>query len=93
MLTYSLGLALLISGAVRVMLGYKHRQTFGWMLLVSGLVGLIGGLVILAGWPVSGARAIGFLLGLDLVVHGAAWLAAAWRRQFEPALPAGAAPQ
>jgi uncharacterized membrane protein HdeD (DUF308 family) len=91
MLKYALGLALLISGLVRIMLAYQHWRAFGWTLLASGIFGLVGGIVILAGWPVSGVRAVGFVLGMDLVIHGAAWLAAARWGEAEPARPTGAA--
>jgi uncharacterized membrane protein HdeD (DUF308 family) len=43
-------------------------------MLISGVFGVIAGIIILAGWPASGLWVLGLLLGVDLIVHGAAWL-------------------
>jgi uncharacterized membrane protein HdeD (DUF308 family) len=42
--------------------------------------GVIAGLIILSGWPMSGLWFLGLLLGIDLIFHGVAWLALAWRQ-------------
>ena len=77
-LTYVLGLALLISGAVRIMLGITHWREAGWIMLLSGVFGVLAGLVILTGFPMTGLWVLGFLLGVDLISHGIGWLAYAW---------------
>jgi uncharacterized membrane protein HdeD (DUF308 family) len=77
-LTYMLGLILLISGFVRLFLGFRHWNAGGWLLLLSGIVGAIAGLVIISGWPTTGLWVLGLLLGVDLLAHGVAWLAYAW---------------
>ena len=48
-------------------------------MLLSGIFGVLAGVVILTGWPMTGLWVIGFLLGVDLIVHGLGWLAYAWR--------------
>ena len=78
-LTYVLGLALLISGAVRIMLGITHWREAGWIMLLSGVFGVLAGLVIRTGFPMTGLWVLGFLLGVDLISHGIGWLAYAWR--------------
>lgn len=78
-LTYVLGLLLLVSGIVRIMLGFGHWREAGWIMLLSGLFGVLAGLVILTGFPVTGLWVLGFVLGVDLISHGIAWLAYAWR--------------
>lgn len=78
-LLYTLGLVLVASGIVRCSMGIRQRGSFHW-LLASGLFGMAAGLMILTGWPITGIRAIAILLGLDLVLHGIAWLAVAWWR-------------
>ncbi len=80
-LTYVLGFALLASGAVRVVLGVRHWRAMGWVLMVSGAFGIAAGLVILAGWPYTGLWVIGFVLGVDFVLHGAGWIALAVSRK------------
>jgi uncharacterized membrane protein HdeD (DUF308 family) len=77
-LTYVLGLALLISGIVRIMLGITHWREAGWIMLLSGVFGVLAGLVILTGFPMTGLWVLGFLLGVDLISHGIGWLAYAW---------------
>ena len=78
-LTYVLGLVLLISGIVRILLGISHWREAGWIMLLSGVFGVLAGLVILTGFPMTGLWVIGFLLGVDLIAHGLGWLAYAWR--------------
>nr|WP_225673209.1 HdeD family acid-resistance protein [Bradyrhizobium hereditatis] len=78
-LTYVLGLVLAISGFVRILLGVTHWREAGWIMLLSGIFGLLAGFVILTGFPMTGLWVIGFLLGVDLISHGLGWLAYAWK--------------
>jgi len=80
-LTYVLGLLLVVSGVVRILLGLRHWSEVGSIMFVSGVLGLIAGLIILARWPMSGLWVLGLLLGIDLIAHGIAWLTFAWRRE------------
>jgi uncharacterized membrane protein HdeD (DUF308 family) len=41
--------------------------------------GVLAGLVILTGFPKTGLWVLGFLLGVDLISHGIAWLSYAWQ--------------
>jgi uncharacterized membrane protein HdeD (DUF308 family) len=78
-LTYVLGLLLLISGVVRIFLGVSHWRESGWIMVLSGAFGVLAGLVILTGFPMTGLWVLGFLLGVDLISHGIAWLTYAWQ--------------
>jgi uncharacterized membrane protein HdeD (DUF308 family) len=78
-LTYVLGLLLLISGFVRILLGFSHWKAAGRIMLLSGTFGVLAGLVILTGFPMTGLWVLGFLLGVDLISHGLAWLTYAWQ--------------
>jgi uncharacterized membrane protein HdeD (DUF308 family) len=78
-LTYIFGLLLLASGVVRFVLGLRHAGTTDWLMLLSGVFGALAGLVILTGWPMTGLWVLGFLLGVDLIFHGVAWLVFAWQ--------------
>jgi len=82
MLTYVLGLLLLMSGVVRLLLSFSHWREAGWLMLLSGAFGVLAGLIVLAGFPRTSLWVLGLVLGVDLISHGAAWLAYAW-------LPAG----
>jgi uncharacterized membrane protein HdeD (DUF308 family) len=77
-LTYVLGMLLLISGFVRVLLGFSHWKDAGWIMLLSGMFGLAAGMVILTGFPMTGLWVLGFVLAVDLISHGIAWLTYAW---------------
>jgi uncharacterized membrane protein HdeD (DUF308 family) len=78
-LTYVLGLLLLVSGFVRILLGFSRWNDSGWIMLASGIFGILAGLVILTGFPKTGLWVLGFLLAVDLISHGIAWLAYAWQ--------------
>ena len=70
---------LLISGLVRILIGISHWREAGWIMLLSGVFGVLAGLVILTGFPMTGLWVLGFLLGVDLISHGIGWLAYAWK--------------
>ena len=78
-LTYFLGVVLLASGTIRCVLSFAHWQQNGWMMLISGLFGLIAGALILFRFPAISVWALGFLLGVDLISHGLAWLLYAFK--------------
>jgi uncharacterized membrane protein HdeD (DUF308 family) len=73
-LTYLLGAVLFASGVIRCVLSFAHWQQNGWMMLISGVFGLLAGVLILFGFPTISVWALGFLLGVDLISHGLAWL-------------------
>jgi uncharacterized membrane protein HdeD (DUF308 family) len=83
-LTYVLGLLLLISGFLRIFLGFSHWREAGWIMLLSGVFGVLAGLVILTGFPMTGLWVLGFLLGVDLITHGLGWLTYAWQPAARP---------
>jgi uncharacterized membrane protein HdeD (DUF308 family) len=45
------------------------------LVLLSGVITLLIGLVIVAHWPVASLYVLGIFLGVDLVLAGASWLA------------------
>jgi uncharacterized membrane protein HdeD (DUF308 family) len=86
-LTLAFALALIASGAVRIFLAITHWDSFGWLLLSSGIIGMLAGLVILFKWPLSGLWVFGLVVGVDLLVHGTWWVMSGWagREKFRPA--------
>jgi uncharacterized membrane protein HdeD (DUF308 family) len=82
-LTLAFAAALIASGAVRLFLAVKHWQRLGWLLFASGLIGILGGLVILLKWPLSGLWVLGLAVGIDLIVHGVWWIASSWTAREE----------
>jgi len=73
-LTLVLGMILAASGIVRIFLALRHWGELSWILLISGACGVVAGFIILSGWPATGLWVLGLLLGVDLIVHGVAWL-------------------
>jgi uncharacterized membrane protein HdeD (DUF308 family) len=84
-LTWVLGLVLVASGLVRIVWGLQHWRGPGWLMVLSGAFGCLAGLVILAGWPLTGLWVIGLLLGIDLISHGVGWLTYGWLPSFRTA--------
>ena len=78
-LTYFLGAVLFASGFIRGVLSFAHWRENGWMMLISGIFGVLAGILILFGFPSISLWALGFLLGVDLISHGLAWLLYALR--------------
>jgi uncharacterized membrane protein HdeD (DUF308 family) len=84
-LTYLLGLLFLASGVVRMLVGFNHWKEAGWVMALSGTFGVLAGLVVLTGFPMTGLWVLGFMLGVDLIVHGVAWLTYAWQPRLSAA--------
>lgn len=75
-LTLMLGIALIVSGILRVFLAtqMKHGTPWGWVVF-SGLISFFLGLIIVAHWPVSSFYVLGMFLGIDLIFIGSGWIA------------------
>lgn len=84
LLTFVFALALIVSGVVRIFQSFQYWRWSGSLLLLSGVIGIIAGFVILAKWPVSGLWVLGTLVGIDLLLHGAWWIALGLRLRREP---------
>jgi uncharacterized membrane protein HdeD (DUF308 family) len=74
-LTLILGVALIVSGCVRVFLAMQMMQgtPWGWVAL-SGIITVLVGGIVLAHWPVSSLFMLGIFLGVDLVFAGVGWI-------------------
>jgi uncharacterized membrane protein HdeD (DUF308 family) len=74
-LTLFLGVALIVSGVTRIILAFGMQAAMPWVLvLVSGVITLLLGLIIVAHWPVASLYVLGIFLGVDLVLAGASWI-------------------
>src|SRR6202049_5079825 len=75
LLTLILGASLVASGIMRIILAFSMKRETPWILvLVSGVITLLLGLLILAHGPVSSLYILGLFLGIDLIMAGAAWI-------------------
>jgi uncharacterized membrane protein HdeD (DUF308 family) len=61
----------LASGVSEVAMAWEQRaeEEWGWMLL-GGIVSVVSAAVLWTGWPISGARAIGLVVGAKLASIG-----------------------
>jgi uncharacterized membrane protein HdeD (DUF308 family) len=89
-LTLMLGVALVVSGVMRIILAFGMREGMSWTSLVlSGLVTLLLGLIILAHWPVSSLFVLGMLLAVDLIIIGIGWIFVGFGLKRHALAPAG----
>src|SRR5690606_11203784 len=63
-LTLMFAIAWIASGVVRLFQSYLYWEWSGWLLLLSGVVGIVAGLIVLSKWPVSGLWVLGLLVGI-----------------------------
>ncbi len=74
-LTLVLGVALVVSGIMRIFLAFSMSAAAPWGLVaLSGAITLILGAMILARWPVSSLYVLGLFLSVDLICAGVSWI-------------------
>lgn len=74
-LTLMLGVALIVSGFLRIFLATQMAEGAPWVwVALSGVITLLVGGMILARWPVSSLFVLGIFLGIDLVFAGIGWI-------------------
>lgn len=72
--TIFLALCFCFGGILRIMIAMDHKAMKGWgMLLVSGILGLILGIILFIS-PINGLWLIGFMIAIDLIFLGIAWM-------------------
>lgn len=72
-LTALLMIFFVVNGLWKISNAIRFRRIRGWSwLLVSGLLSLLFAYLMWSQWPLSGAWAIGVLVGLDLLLTGVA---------------------
>jgi uncharacterized membrane protein HdeD (DUF308 family) len=75
-LTLVLAMFFVIEGIGKIIVSFSYRPAPGWIgVLLSGVLGLVLGLMIWNQWPLSGTWAIGVLVGVDLVSTGVSLIA------------------
>lgn len=73
--TLLLGAFYLVGGIFRIIGSIMTRfDHWGWSLF-SGIITLLLGVLILAGWPETGLWVIGLFIGIDLIIFGWVWVA------------------
>jgi uncharacterized membrane protein HdeD (DUF308 family) len=73
-----LAIFFVVEGIWKIIASFSYRPASGWLLLlVSGVIALVLGLLIWKQWPVSGLWAVGVLVGVDLLMTGISMVALA----------------
>lgn len=73
--TLFIGAVILATGVTRIVMAFQHRPEQGWTwLALSGGVGVLLGLVILAGLPGNALWVLGLLVAVELIMEGWAML-------------------
>lgn len=75
-LTLVVSILLIMSGFTQIFAAMNNRYLprWGWV-LTSGIITLILGFMILAGWPYNSLWVLGMFLGIDLIFQGWAYVA------------------
>lgn len=81
--------ALIVSGGLRVWMALFNWATYRW-LIVSGVIGIVGGAAILFWKPAPGIGFIAAMLGADLLTHGVGWILIGWKKGGAPGRMASA---
>ena len=77
-LTMVLAAFFLIDGLFEIMTAFKLKGRDGWYwLLVGGIASMVLGLLIWKQWPLSGAWAVGVLVGIKMLFAGTAMISIA----------------
>jgi len=75
-LTLLLAAFFVVGGISKIIFSFQTRPALGWgWILFSGVVGLVLGVMIWSQWPLSGAWAVGTLVGIDILFTGWSTLA------------------
>ncbi|WP_428354841.1 DUF308 domain-containing protein [Methyloprofundus sp.] len=73
-----LALYFLFDGFAGIALSVEMKPAKGWFfMLLNGLLSLLLGAIVLAGWPLSSAWLVGLLIGISFLFDGIALLAIA----------------
>ena len=66
----------LVDGVSTTALAFQMRPQRGWgWALFTGVISIMLGIMLLSKWPLSGAWAIGVLVGINVMLHGWALIA------------------
>lgn len=71
-LALMLGLIFLITGVMRVALGLGASGSAKWLLLLSGLAGIVIGVLVFSDFAQAATQFLGLLLGIELLSQGIA---------------------
>jgi uncharacterized membrane protein HdeD (DUF308 family) len=75
-ITIVIAVLLIVSGVMRLVMAATHRHMQGlWLVVLSGVVSLVVGVLLYLSLPWSSLFVLGTLIAIELVFHGIAWIA------------------
>lgn len=74
-ITLMISVYLLVGGLFRVISAIAAHFPAHGLVALSGLMSFVLGLMLWLQWPISGLWFIGTCVGIDLIFHGASWIA------------------
>lgn len=79
-LTWIVGIFFLATGATKVFLSFGMRGTgYFWVVMLSGIVSVVLGVMVLSNFPYSAASILGIVLAVELISTGVANIALSLR--------------
>ena len=73
-----LALSFMVEGVWKIVTSFGYRPARGWLvMLASGFISLLLGVMIWRQWPLSGIWAVGILVGVNLLFTGISLMAVA----------------
>ena len=70
-ITWIMAVFFIVEGVWKIFTSFNYRPAVGWIaMLLSGVLTLGLGYLIFSQWPLSGMKAIGILVGVDLLMTG-----------------------
>jgi uncharacterized membrane protein HdeD (DUF308 family) len=74
-ITIVISVLLIVSGVARLVMAATHRHMPGlWLVILSGIVSLVVGVMLYATLPWSSLWVLGTLIAIELVFHGIGWI-------------------
>ena len=75
-LTVMLALMFIVEGIMKFVLGFRLRPADGWFwIILSGIVGIVVGILLVSGIPGTADWAIGLLVGINFLFAGWSFIA------------------
>jgi uncharacterized membrane protein HdeD (DUF308 family) len=70
-LTLLIGILFAAKGVMQLIMGFQYRPREGWgWIVAAGIIAIVLGVMILAGWPQSSIWVVGTLVGISLIFSG-----------------------
>ena len=70
-ITLFIGIALFVTGLTRIFMAFQLSPArVWWLVLVSGLISILLGIMVMAKWPLSSFWVIGAFIAIELIANG-----------------------